>query len=278
MKHYQTLSSALCAALLLSACATDSTIKSKPSSQPEPKVEATQPAPAPTTTTTAPVVEKYALDRLKQMSDTLTAANTFTYQSHSIIGLQAASTGQMLTFFTHSDVALQRPNKVSAKISGDAPNLGLFFNGDTVKAVDFDSKHYAESPALPDIDAALDFVMTKAKISFPSADLMYSNPYAVMSKNMISAILVGESVVNGVLSEHLAFTEPNIDWEIWIAKDSNLPTRLTMAYRDLKDTPRFIVEFTDWKLNPKLNAQTFEFKAPKDAQKIEFGGYLQEKK
>jgi len=42
--------------------------------------------------------------------------------------------------------------------------------------------------------------------------------------------------------------------------------------------PGFLVEFTDWKLNPKLKANTFEFKVPVDAKQIEFGTYLQQKK
>ena len=42
-------------------------------------------------------------------------------------------------------------------------------------------------------------------------------------------------------------------------------------------TDRLLVEFTDWKLNPKLKANTFEFKVPVDAKQIEFGTYLQQK-
>jgi hypothetical protein len=121
--------------------------------------------------------------------------------------------------------------------------------------------------------------MTKAGISFPFADIMYSDPYAVMTKNLTDATVVGDSMVNGVPSEHFTYREPAIDWEIWIAKGKNaLPMRLAMTYKQVESHPGFLVEFTDWKLNPKLKSNTFEFKVPVDAKQIEFGTYLEQKK
>jgi outer membrane lipoprotein-sorting protein len=39
-----------------------------------------------------------------------------------------------------------------------------------------------------------------------------------------------------------------------------------------------LIEFADWNLNPKLNADTFVFKAPANAKQIEFGHYQPEQK
>jgi hypothetical protein len=225
----------------------------------------------------APIVEQYALDRLKQMSDKLVESKSFSYSSNSAIELQS-DTGQFVTFFTEAEVALQRPNKLSMKVSGDSPSLHLYFDGEKASAIDTENNIYAVSTPLSNIDEMLTYVMTKAQISFPSADLMYSNPYAVMTKNLTDATVIGESMIDGIPVEHFAYREPAIDWEIWIAKgEKAVPLRLAVTYRQVEKRPSFIVEFADWKLNPKLNANTFDFKAPANGKQIEFGTYLDQK-
>jgi hypothetical protein len=265
-------------AFTLQGCATQSekkgfTVPNQAATKPATPVAKPAYVPAP-----APVVEQYALDRLKQMSDKLVASKAFSYRSKSAIDLQS-ETGQFVTFFTEAEVALQRPNKLHANISGDLPHIQIYFDGTKASAIDVDNNIYAVSTPLANIDEMLNYLMTKARISFPSADIMYSDPYAVMTKNLTDATVVGDSMVNGVPSEHFTYREPAIDWEIWIAKGENaLPMRLAMTYKQVESHPGFLVEFTDWKLNPKLKANTFEFKVPVDAKQIEFGTYLQQKK
>jgi len=225
-----------------------------------------------------PVIEQHALDRLKQMSDKLTANKTFSYRSHSSVELEAKN-GQFITFFTDAEVALQRPNKLHMAVSGDTYNIHLYFDGTRASAFDADNNLYSISTPLGNIDEMLEYVMTKAQINFPSADIMYSNPYAHMTQNLTDATVIGESLVNGVATEHFAYREPMIDWEIWIAKGENaLPMRLAMTYKQVQNHPSFLVEFDNWRLNPKLKAKTFEFQAPANAKQIEFGSYSEQTK
>ena len=257
-------------ALTLQGCATQSEKKAVTA----PSQAATKPVAKPAyEPEPAPVVEQYALDRLKQMSDKLVASNSFSYRSKSAIELQS-ETGQFVTFFTEAELALQRPNKLHMKVSGDSPTLHLYFDGAKASAIDTENNIYAVSTPLTNIDEMLNYVMTKAQVNFPSADLMYSDPYAVMTKNLTDATVVGESMVNGVPVEHFAYREPTIDWEIWIAKgEKAVPLRLAMTYRQVEKRPSFLVEFADWKLDPKLKASTFDFKAPANGKQIEFGDY-----
>jgi hypothetical protein len=239
----------------------------------QPAAQAENPAPPP-----APIIEQYALDRLKQMSDELASTKTISYHSNSFIERQAV-TGQFLTFFVDSDVALQRPNKLRVNVSGDVSNFQLYFDGSNVSAFDPEKNLYAVSKPVNTMDEMLEFVMNKAQINFPAADFMYSDPYAVMTKNLTHAIVVGPSMVNGIPCEHFAFMEPGINWEIWIESGKRaLPLRLAMTYKQIPNFPRFLVEYADWNLNPKLSANTFEFKIPANSKQIEFDAYRAEQK
>lgn len=265
-------------ALTLQACATapeKKSVSTVPKAAATPLALASQPKPA---IPAKSVVEQYALDRLKQMSDKLVASESFSYRSESSIELESDA-GQFVTFFTESEVALQRPNKLYVNVFGDSPHLQLYFDGNTASAFDIDKNIYAASAPLKTIDETLNFIMTKAQVNFPSADIMYSDPYAVMTKNLTDATVVGDSMVGGVEVEHFAYRDPAIDWEIWIAKgEKAVPMRLAMKYKQVERQPSFLVEFADWKLNPKLKAKTFEFKAPANAKQIEFGAYHEQPK
>ena len=274
MQHTKKITT-ICAALILTACAAEQPKKPVESAAPAKTTE--QPQTVATPAPAKPVIQQAALDRLKQMSDTLTSSQTFSYHSKSAIDLQS-ETGQFVTFFNEAQVALQRPNKLHADVVGELVNVKLHFDGNTLTAFDHSKNTYATSSPLNSIDEMLEFLMTKAQISFPSADLMYSDPYAVMTKNLSDAVVVGETVVNGVAVEHFAYREPNIDWEIWLTKgDKPLPLRLAMTYKQVQNQPRFLVEFFDWRLNPKLKNK-FDFKAPKDAKQVEFSDYFQHAK
>ena len=219
----------------------------------------------------APIIEQYALDRLKQMSDNLASAKSFTYRSNNFLEVQSAATGQFLTFFVDTEVALQRPNKFRANVFGDVPGFQLYFDGANFSAYDPQKNVHSVSGPLATIDDMLGFVATKAHINFPSADFLYSDPYSVMAKNLTHAVVVGPSMVNGVPCEHFSFMEPSINWEIWIEKGKKaLPLRLAMTYKQVSNFPRFMVEYKDWNLNPKLKKDIFVFKAPVNAKQTEF--------
>lgn len=232
----------------------------------QPAAQPAKPVPPP-----APVIEKYALERLKQMSEKLASAKSFTYRSNNFMEVQAEATGQFLTFFVETEVALQRPNKLRVNVFGDVPGFQFYFDGVKVTAFDPQKNVHSVSEPIATIDEMLEFVTSKAHINFPSADFMYSNPYAVMTKNLTHAIVVGPSMVNGVPCEHFAFMEPGLNWEIWIENGKRaLPLRLAMTYKQVPNFPRFMIEYKDWNLDPKLNADIFVFKAPSNSRQIGF--------
>jgi hypothetical protein len=272
--------SAMVLALSLTGCASNEKkpVKAQPqaakpvAAQPAPQAKNSVPPPP-------PIVEQYALDRLKQMSDNIAAAKALTYHATSFAEMPAP-TGQFLTLAVVSEVALQRPDKLRVNVYGDVPAFEVYFDGDKVSTFDPKKKvHSVSTKSVATLDEMLDMVTSDPEINFPSADFMYSNPYAVMTKNLTHAIVVGESMVDSVPCEHFAYMEPMINWEIWIEKGKHaLPLRLAMTYKQAQNFPRFMVEYKDWNLNPKLKANTFVFNAPAESKQIEFSTHRHEQK
>lgn len=217
-----------------------------------------------------PMMEQHALELLKSMSATLSATRAFTYRSRSTVEVPA-KTGQFVTLFAQSDVALQRPNKLSVRVTGEAPNFDFYYDGKTFAAYSANNHVYSIDSAPENIDGMLKVIEQKTGIHFPSADVMFSDPYAMLTNNLVSAFVVGPATVDGQACEHLAFISRGVNWEIWIdSGERALPRRLAVTYTDAQNLPRFLVEFSDWNLQPNLAEADFGFKPPADAKQVPF--------
>ena len=143
--------------------------------------KAPAPAPAAPAQATAPtrVMEQGALDLLKKMSAKLASTPSFVFRSRSSTEAPGG-TGQFLTFFTESVVAVKRPDKLSAEIRGDAPPFDFYFDGAKMTAYEPTHKLYATADAPKTIDELLPFAAKHAGVLLPFEDVLYSDPYACL--------------------------------------------------------------------------------------------------
>jgi hypothetical protein len=215
------------------------------------------------------MIEQRALDRLKRMSETLRAAKTFTVRSRSTVEVPA-KTGQYVTLLGISDVALERPNKLRVKVTGEVPNFQFYYEGTNMAAFAAQNNVYSIDKAPGTIDDLLKVVEDKSDIHFATADVMFSDPYAMLTKDLTSAFVVGTGTVEGSPWDHLAFKSRGVHWEIWIDGKDALPRCLAVTYPEAQNLPRFLVEFSNWNLKPRLAADSFVFKPPSGAKQIEF--------
>ena len=217
-----------------------------------------------------PPLNTKALATLKRMCDTLASAKAFAYKSRSTFEVPAKS-GQFLTLFSNADVALQRPDKLRARLTGEAPHFDFFYDGATVAAYAPHTKVYSLTKAPPTINAMLSALEDETGIRFVSAPLLVSNPYCTVTKGLTSALDVGPTTVNGTPCEHLAFRGDAVNWEIWIESGPRaLPRRIAVTFTDRPNFPRTLVEFSDWNLHPWLRPGDFTFHQPAGAREIPF--------
>ncbi len=75
--------------------------------------------------------------------------------------------------------------------------------------------------------------------------------------------------VLGVPCEHLAFTQTNIDWQIWIEDGAKpVPRKFLITYKDEPGSPQFTALFSNWDFETKLPDFVFKFEPPAGASKI----------
>lgn len=215
-------------------------------------------------------IDPKALEQLQRMSNSLSSANAFTYRSRALVEVPS-NNGQFLTLYSDAQVSLQRPDKLRARLRGEAPAFDFYFDGKTVSAFAPETREYSVTKAPPTIDAMLPELEDETGIRFVTAPLMFSHPYKVMTRGLSSAAVVGPVWVHGVACIHLAFRSPGVNWEIWIESGREaLPRRLAVTFTDRPNFPRTIVEFSKWNLSPWLRSGDFNFHPPAQAKKVPF--------
>lgn len=235
-----------------------------------PAVRHNQPAiTAVTDTQTANPVQR-ALALLKPAADKLSAAKAFTFRTQSMVEV-ASPAGQIINHFYTSEIAVQRPNKLASRKTGDGPAFDLHYDGQSFSAVDQKLGLYAQMDAPGTLDELIPFVMDKTGIALPAAELLFSDVFGRLTGDVTQACWVDKSVVEGVLCDHLAFAAPGVEWQIWVGpEDDALPRRLIVTMLNLNRQPRSMVTFSEWKFPSGLPDAQFEFKKPEGAKQIEF--------
>lgn len=211
-----------------------------------------------------------ALAVLKNSTDFLAAQQQFSVNSESVLEVVLAN-GQKIQFDNAASMALKRPNKLKAQRVGELVDQHMFYNGKTFTLFNPSAGLYATEAMPANIDAMLDKVQNDFDIIAPASDLIYTNAFDRLTKTATSGFIVGNTMIDGKPSTHLAFRTPGTDWQIWIADGAKpLPLKFVVTSVDVEGSPQFEVRLSNWNLAPNLADSVFEFKAPAGSQEIDF--------
>ena len=233
-----------------------------------PKANAADPAP---TDQKSNLIEAEALEIFTRSTDYLANLKQFSVTAE--YGFDVLQeTGQMIEFGTHQDVTIQRPNHFRVDFNRrDGVNGSVVYDGKEVVLYNPDEAVYAKAPFKGEIDDALDFLGEELNRPIPLRDFFESDPGAVLTAKIESGIYVDESMLAGVLCDHLAMRNDRVDFQIWIAQgDEPLPRRIIITYKNEEGQPQFWGQFMKWDTAPKLSDDTFTYTPSEKAERILF--------
>jgi len=224
---------------------------------------------AATTSQEAPYIDPRAKMILKKMSDYLKDARGFSF--HADISFdEVLPSGMKLQFSATNKISVRRPNRIHASYDGDLDKRRFWYDGKSVTLLDTEENLYSTFAAPPEIDAAIDFAIKQYGLSVPLADLLYSDPYKILTENVVQGFYVGTSRVEGVDCYHLVFIQDTIDWQAWI-KVSNrpVPKKVVITYKNQTGSPQYTALLSDWDFTSPLPDSLFKFQPPEGAEQID---------
>jgi hypothetical protein len=218
----------------------------------------------------APAVDPEATKILKGMTDYLGGLSHFSVDTENMLE-EVLDTGQKIMYDFSTHVLVRRPNGIRAERKGDLIDQVLVYDGMTLTMFDATGGYYAVAEAPDNIDDLLHFARDSLDLVPPTGDLVYTNAFELLTAPVTAAMVVGKSMIGGVRCDHLAFSGPVVDWQIWVSEgEKPLPYKYVITTKDDPAHPQYIVLMSNWKVAPKLDEKLFRFKAPQDAKKVDF--------
>jgi hypothetical protein len=217
-----------------------------------------------------PELDERSLQLLRDTCDYLKQAKSFTFRAH-IAHDEILPTAQKIQYTGTADIAVQRPNRLKADYRGEERKSTVWYDGETLTVLDREHNLYASGPAKATIDETLDMVFDKHGFTIPVADLVYSDPCEGLTERVETLFYVGTRELDGRTVHHLAATQADIDWQIWIEVGKQVvPRKMLITYVDEPGDPQYAAVLTDWDFGPRLPERLFRFEAPAGSARIEF--------
>jgi hypothetical protein len=86
---------------------------------------------------------------------------------------------------------------------------------------------------------------------------------------MIDAKHIGRGVVDGVECEHLAFRNPDTDWQLWVETGARpIPRKYIITSKAVAQAPQYTLRIKDLRTDVTRDAGAFEFKAPEGVKQV----------
>ncbi len=172
--------------------------------------------------------------------------------------------------FTNSGGALlSRPDKLYAHRVGGFSEVELYFDGTTAGINGKSVNGYVKIDAVGTVDDLIHALRDGHGVALPGADLLLSNSYEVLIKDVLEAKHLGTGVIGGVECEHLAFRNFETDWQLWVeVGDRPIPRKMVITSKTVNSAPQYTIRITGWNTDVEPNADAFSFTPPEGAEEL----------
>ena len=218
----------------------------------------------------APAVDPAATQILQRMTDYIGSLKQFSVNTQGTME-DLDDSGHRVDFDVSARAIVSRPNKLLAERRGDLIEQNFYYDGKTTTLCNPSDKVYATVPAPATIDGTLHYVRDSLGLVIPIGDLVYSNAFPLLMQDVTYAAVVRKAYINGVKCDHLTFSRPGVDFQVWVADRGN-PVPMKYVVTDT-GTPALLsisTVLSDWNLAPAVPDARFTFVPPQGAKPITF--------
>jgi hypothetical protein len=218
----------------------------------------------------AAALDPMAIQTLQRMTDYLGSLKQLSVHTQNTLE-DMLDTGQRIDVDISANVTIGWPNKLRAERKGELVDQAFYYNGKTLTLYHPPGNVFATEPAPATIEEMLDYTRESLGLIIPAADLAYRNAYPLLMQGVISATVVGKAVINGVTCDHLAFSRPDVDFQVWVADgDQPLPCKYVVTDTSTAALLSTSTVMSDWNVAPAAADASFNFVPPKGVTAITF--------
>jgi hypothetical protein len=177
---------------------------------------------------------------------------------------------QKIQFTSSRQVLLRRPAHLRGMRKSGHAEVEYSFDGTTFTVYDRRNNVFARTNAPGSFDQLVDRLRTDFSIEAPGADLLSANVYDVLTEDMLEAKHLGRGVIDGVECEHLAFRNPEVDWQLWIeAGPRPVPRKYVITSKTVTGAPQYTLRIKEWRSDVPADDASFVFNPPAGAREVD---------
>jgi hypothetical protein len=177
--------------------------------------------------------------------------------------------GQKIQMQASAEMRVRRPDRLRADVVSDDRTRQFVYDGKTFTINAPRERYYATVAAPPTLRELTETVAERYDIELPLADLFYWGTEQSGVRDIVSAMHVGQSTIDGAVCDQYAFRQADVDWQLWIQRGPQpLPRRMVITTTTEPSQPQHTM-LMSWQLNPKLDDKLFVFVPARDSMRIE---------
>jgi hypothetical protein len=179
---------------------------------------------------------------------------------------------QKLTFMRSGSNVLVRDKGFFSRVEGESGVREYYYDGRQFTVSAPGENFYAVEDFDKGFEALIDAVREATNTEIPLYALMSRDLPERIEDGLKSAMYLGITYISGSEVHHLAFSDAEEDWQVWISTDEKAPLPLVIAGTETQKTgwPQYRAYLTDWDLNAEIDPARFTFKPDEDDRKISF--------
>jgi hypothetical protein len=217
-----------------------------------------------------PAVDPAATQILKRMTDYLGSLKQFTVHTQNTME-DVLDSGHKVDFDVSASVIISRPNKIFAQRKGELLDQVFYYNGKTLTLYNPSNKVYATVPAPGTFEELFNFMYESLGFLIPVSDLVYRDAFPLLMQDVTLAKVVGKTFIGGVKCDHLLFSRPGVDFQVWVTDSGRpLPRKYVVTDRETPHLLSITTVMSDWNIAPAVADARFTFVPPKGTKAISF--------
>ncbi|MCK5714138.1 MAG: DUF2092 domain-containing protein, partial [Hyphomicrobiaceae bacterium] len=147
----------------------------------------------------------------------------------------------------------------------------FYYDGKTLTLYNPSDEVYAMEPAPGTIEELLDFARESLGLIVPVADLVYRNAFPLLMEEVNFSKVVDKAVIGGVKCDHLVFSRPGVDFQVWVAADGQpMPHKYVVTDTGTPALLSVTTVMSNWNVAPAVADSRFAFVPPKGVKRITF--------
>ena len=168
-----------------------------------------------------------------------------------------------------ADVYFKGNNRMHVYSENDQKRRGLWYSDSELAWYDFDAMTYDVVAAPATTIQTIDSISRTFDVEFPAADVFYPTLTDDLIENFDTVVVVRNREFEGKSCLEINATNTILDVYLLVDQASHLPVQLMIYSIDNSDES-YVATYSNWRLNPNLPDDIFEFTPPENATKTSF--------